>query len=207
MSQIDHPLVFEINEQLDTLNSLEFVRETLPKVINDKRYWKWVIIGLHNALQGFMVLALRGSASVNVWRKDKRRAWYRSFNNNIPFLAVGFLDKFMNLYKAIKSIRMKMFTNSQVFEPSGTQSESVRKLNELRNDFIHFTPKTWVINIHVLPGLVIDVMSIIEFLALESNNIHWNEEQDHNKTVSLITQIQEENEKIQAQYEQWAQRT
>jgi hypothetical protein len=43
----------------DAVFSLRMTAECLDKVLDDPHYWKWVIIALHNALQGFMVNALR----------------------------------------------------------------------------------------------------------------------------------------------------
>src|SRR5687767_3146447 len=40
--------------------------------IDPARAWKWVIIALHNAVQGFMVLALKSTWNVRVLHRDQR---------------------------------------------------------------------------------------------------------------------------------------
>lgn len=47
----------------------------------------------------------------------------------------------------------------------------MNKLNELRNDFIHFLPKVWLIEVSGLPDIVNDCIAIIELLSFESGNI------------------------------------
>ena len=49
------------DEQRDAVFSLQLVSELLEKTEANPQYWKWVIIALHSSLQGFMVLALKGS--------------------------------------------------------------------------------------------------------------------------------------------------
>ena len=49
--------------------SLEMVSETLAKVLDNIYYWKWALIALENALQGYMVLALKGTSSINVLKE------------------------------------------------------------------------------------------------------------------------------------------
>ena len=39
-----------------------------------------------------------------------------------------------------------------------------------RNNFEHYIPKLWSIEIHGLPRITIDVLDVISFLALETGN-------------------------------------
>jgi hypothetical protein len=47
------------DETEEALSALEMAANSAKSLTNDLYYWKWVIIALHNSLQGFMVLALR----------------------------------------------------------------------------------------------------------------------------------------------------
>jgi hypothetical protein len=40
----------------------------------------------------------------------------------------------------------------------------------LRNNFEHFVPKLWSIELHGLPDIAIDVLDVIRFLALDTGN-------------------------------------
>ena len=59
--------VFETDEEKDTLNALKMFKYFYFNIETDQYFYKWAIIALHNALQGFMVLALRGTNGVNVY--------------------------------------------------------------------------------------------------------------------------------------------
>jgi hypothetical protein len=84
---------------------------------------------------------------------------------------------------------MMMFDHSQSFKPHGTQTESVKMLNRLRNDYIHFVPKGWVLGVHGLPRVLRDCIDIMEFLAFECGNILWHDPHLETKTKDLIAQV------------------
>jgi len=67
--------------------------------------------------------------------------------------------------------------------------------NDLRNSMEHFIPKMWSIEIHGLPEMAASYFEIIEYLAGESGNMRWNDEEikriralcDSGKTLALST--------------------
>lgn len=178
----------EIDESQTAVLALQMVSEQLTHLesTGNRHYWPWIIIGLHNALQGFMVLALRGSNHLNVLPEDCAKEWliaYESRNGKYPEEK---LDGFLNLYKKIKSDRMQMYTNSRIFKPTGTQGTSVKKLNQFRNKFMHFVPKGWLLEVSGLPQIVDDCLNIISFLAFDCNNVFWHEQNLELQTRNLI---------------------
>ena len=126
--------VLEYDEELDTIASLELLSETLPKSLLYPHYWKWVVIALHSALQGFMVLALHGTNFLRVLTEESATDWIEAFNGDETPKKPPRLDHFMNLYSKIKSDTMKLWSNSKIFVPQDDQDESVDKLNNHRND-------------------------------------------------------------------------
>jgi hypothetical protein len=54
------------DEQVEATASLETAGESAARVAIDVYQWRWVVLALHNALQGFMVIALRGSDGLAV---------------------------------------------------------------------------------------------------------------------------------------------
>jgi hypothetical protein len=173
--------------------ALQLASEQLANLVStgNPHYWSWVIVGLHNALQGFMVLALSGGNNKNVLievRAKARAAAHKCKDGKLPQQK---LDDFPILYKKIKSNQMKMYDNSQVFIPRGTQGRSVKKINSLRNDFIHFIPKSWSIEISGLPQIVDDCLQIISFLAFECGNIIWHEQVLETRTKVLLEEVKQ----------------
>ena len=193
-------------EALEAVISLEMLCEHLPRVIDEPHYWKWVIIALHNALQGFMVLALKGNNGLNVLTKECEKEWIAAFERGDEVLPERKLDNFLNLYKKIKSgrktyeehmstggllhrkptDRMLMYTVSKPFMPHGTLGQSVKMLHELRNEFIHFLPKGWSLEVSGLPQVVKDCVTIIDFLAFECGNVIWHDEEREAETKELV---------------------
>ena len=124
-----------------------------------------------------MVLALEGSHGLNVLHgKDADRwlIWYENDRSDEPEPR-GKLANFLDLYKKIKDDKspMKRYGDSQQFVPTGTQDQSIKLLNQLRNEFVHFTPKFWELELGGLSAMASDCLEIAEFLAWESGNIIW----------------------------------
>ena len=67
---------------------------------------------------------------------------------------------------------MRLYNSSQVFIATEDHDESIKNLNKLRNNFIHFIPKAWCIEVSGLPLLIKNSLEVIEFLVFESNNIY-----------------------------------
>jgi len=177
------------DEYEETKTSLEMVCEQLPKVVDELHKWKWVIISLHNAMQGCMVLALRGGDSLDVMNKEDKEKWLAYRLKSAPFPIVS-LDKFLSLYKKIKKVKfMKRYTQSQRFKPKGTQTDSVKMLNRLRNQFIHYFPMNLSLEVSGLLAMVQDCIDIIDFLAFECGNILWHDESVETNVRSIIKAI------------------
>lgn len=69
-----------------------------------------------------------------------------------------------------------MYTDSRKFIPRVTQGNSIRLLNKLRNEFVHFTPRVWALDLKGLPVISKDCVEIAEFLAWQSFNVTWAED-------------------------------
>ena len=142
----------------------------LARTEEDKYYWKWMLVALHNSLQGFMACALTGGDGLAILKDRVAQKWLTVQQDGLP-LPHEQLDTFLNLYKKIKSAQMLFNSGSKQFIPRGRQDWSVRKLNRLRNHFIHFTPKSWVLEVSDLPKISRDCIQVIRFLVYKSGNV------------------------------------
>lgn len=176
----------ELNE---AILALDILSEHLVKVVDDTYYWKWSIISIHNSLQGFMVCALRGHNGVNVLNNHSFEEWIKRHENGNGNYVVDTLDDFLNLYKKIKSDKMLMFGNSNKFSPEKHQDLSIEKIDKLRNEFIHFTPNGWSLEVSEVPQIIEDCVDIIQFLTFKSNNIVYPNESIKQKIETLIENI------------------
>lgn len=171
---IKHKTWLTTNELNEAAKTLKMIQNCLAQAEEDQYHWKWVIIALHNCLQGFMVCALRGEDGLNVLKDRVAQQWLEADQNKLP-RSQEELDTFLNLYKKIQSDKMLIYPHSKKFTPRGQSNRSVRKLNQLRNQFIHFKPKAWFFELNSLPKLARDNKGIIDFLVFASGNIQVKE--------------------------------
>ena len=164
------------NHEVEAVSDFEMFSEQLDQVVADPHRWKWTIIALHSGLQGMMVSALKGSHGLNVLHDDDKKrwlAWYRGDQDEASRPRNLRLASFLDLYRKIKGREMEMYCHSRRFMPSGTQGRSIKQLNRLRNEFVHFTPKNWLLDLEGLPAMISDCLEIAEFLAWESGNVFF----------------------------------
>ena len=162
------------DEVEEAISATEMVAESVAAVKVDIYRWKWALIALHSAVQGFMVLALRGSNGLVALKDDVAAAWLDAYEKNLP-LPEERLDSYENLYRKVKGDRMLIYGHSKKFVPNGSQGSSINKLKDLRDDFIHFVPKGWSLEVSGLPRIFGDCIDFIEFLGWECGNVLWHE--------------------------------
>jgi hypothetical protein len=161
---------------VETVSAFEVFAEEAQKLSADPYRWKWAIIALHSGLQGIMVLALQGSHGLYVLREEDAKRWLAAHERGGPYPGDLKLDDFLSLYKKIKGDKMLKYIDSRKFIPKGTQGSSVKLLNQLRNEFVHFTPRVWALDLVGLPAMALDCLDVAEFLAWESHNFTLKED-------------------------------
>ncbi len=174
----------EYEEIVTTLKSCQkFLKET----DNDLSYWKWVFISLHNALQGCMVVALTGSDSFGAINEDQERKWRKAYSENseLPKEKEKLL-RFLDLYKKIKKKGNLTYSTIESFKPEGTQGRSIKKLSEIRDEFIHFTPKGWSLNLSGASDICIDCLNIALVLINNCGKFSLFLSYKENELVDLI---------------------
>jgi hypothetical protein len=176
---------------VETVSSFETVSDELVKISTDPYRWKWVVLAMHSGLQGMMVLALQGSNGLHVLKNEDAKRWLDAYENGVSLPTDLQLDQFINLYKKIKSDLMLLYVNSNKFQPEGTQGNSIKFLNRTRNEYVHFTPKLWVLELNGLPDILLDNLDIAEFLAWHCGNIIWKESDLENRIRKAFKSIRD----------------
>lgn len=182
----------------EAVAALETTMLLLPTVLDDSYQWKWVMFSVHNAIQGFMVSSLQNTNPSRVL-KDSVDSCHPSRATRPQ------LKNFLELYSDIKSDQsMLQYTNSATFKPKGSQGGNINELNRLRNEFTHFTPKSWVIGperLFTFPQVIDDVLDVIEFLSISSNNIPWyHDDSLRRRTRTALESSRIELERISLEY-------
>lgn len=167
------------DEREEAVRSLEWAEIQARALLDDPYQWKWVLISLHNAVQGFMVLALWDGNGLLALRDKVAAKWLEAYRNGGPYPAEK-LDEFLNLYKKVKDENNFHVIGAGPFSPSATHDNSFECLNSFRNEFIHFTPKGWSLELAGLPRVCLDVLDLAEFFGWKSTAILWYK-QDHVK--------------------------
>lgn len=170
---VSDPTFVVTDEFEETVSALETTANEIERAKADPYRWKWVILALHSALQGMMALALRGGNNLRVLKPEDAKRFLDAYENGTPIPADLQMDDFLNLYKKIKGASMILYVDSEKFTPQGTQGRSIKRLNRLRNQFIHFTPRTFMLVLKELPEMTLDCLNIAWFLAWNSNNVGW----------------------------------
>ena len=150
-------------------NALDYLEQAYYYILQTKKNinaWKWVILTLHGALYGFAICALKGTNLDNVTFEIKKGD-----------------KRLIDFDKALKRCQdpkwMQMTVISKNLQLSNQQNENIQILRKcFRNNFEHYVPKRWLIEIHGMPQIALDVLEVIRFLALETGNyVHLNDAQ------------------------------
>jgi hypothetical protein len=163
----------QTDEYQEAVSAIEAAADFAERVTEDQYRWKWMLIAVHNAVQGFMVLALRRGNSLLALRDDVAAQWLKAYREHNP-LPREKLDSFLNLYSKVKTPAAAGYVHSRPFVPGPSHDRSMKKLNELRNKFIHFVPKGWSLELAGLPTICMDCLSVAYFLHTDGGNIIWN---------------------------------
>ena len=171
------PAYLRTDTQEEAISALQMAASSLEAIAIDCYRWKWAVLALHAAVQGFMVLGLRGSNDFEVLSSAAAKDWLAAVEaGDPPPLDQKRLDSFLGLYRKVKSDRMLRYVNSKQFRPGKTHDRSLAMLNELRNEFTHFLPKHWSLEVSGLPSICGDCLDLIEFLGWDSGNVMWIDE-------------------------------
>jgi uncharacterized protein (DUF4415 family) len=166
----DVGVYFGTDEVKDLVGAVEHSAE-LAQELDDSANWKWLILALHNAVQGACVCALRGDDSIGhtmltpksgrkklesleVSRKSTGKASYSADR----------LDEMLELYEKVSSA--DWLPAPQRLARQSKRDRSIKLLNDLRNKFVHFVPQGWSLELSGMPLIVDHACEVIEHLAL-----------------------------------------
>lgn len=199
--------VFATNESEEVLESLAFVDEGLNRVGAHPYRWKWVIIGVHNALQSSMVIALQGTWSIRVKQDSQvqqkpahKRPGVRNRSEIIEAQQQGIEDPYSEsllrmkpftlLYANLRDeAEMRLNLSSRAYIPQDGDDDAVEQLNEWRNRLVHFEPLSLSITERRFTKLTRVALRVIHFALFESNNIVWRDDAMAQRAEKLTCSI------------------
>lgn len=145
-----------LTEETNALDYLEKAGEFISQTLTDQRAWKWVVLSLHGALYGFAIAACKSSDYQSVVKVTK--------TGHERLIT---LDEALGMCKDAKW--MGTLYGGLPLSLSVGQEDSIRRLKgTLRNNFEHYIPGGWSIELHGMPRISTDVLDVIRFLAIET---------------------------------------
>jgi len=162
--------------ETNALDFLERAGRFIQQTESDTKAWKWVILSLHGALYGFAICACRSTDYGNIIHKTKKG-----------------VERLISLDDALRICQdgewMGTLSGGKPLELNESQIYSIKKLKKsLRNNFEHYIPKGWSIEIHGLPGIAMDILDIIRFLAVETFRYQHLSQSQRRRIKSIIFQ-------------------
>jgi hypothetical protein len=122
-----------------------------------------------------MALALEHGNALLVMKDRVAAKWLEAHRTGAQYPDEQ-MDFFLGLYDKVKTDVVACYVESKKFVAGASHDSSMKKLNELRNGFVHFMPKLWDIEIAGLPVICLDCLDLASFLAWESGTIFWLDE-------------------------------
>jgi len=144
------------SEETNALDYLERAGAFIKATSSDLKAWKWVILSLHGALYGFAISACKGSDYQSVVKKTKKgHERLITFDEALAMCQNG---NWMGTLHGGLALNL-----------SDSQKDSIRRLKAtLRNNFEHYIPGGWSIEIHGFPRITMDILDVIRFQAVDT---------------------------------------
>ncbi len=178
------PRYLRLSEHSNALDYLDRAHEFMLQTDHDDLAWKWVVLALHGALYGFAICACTQGNFENVLQRNKKGDVRRNKKGK------GHLIGFRTAMKQCQD--PSVVGAARALRLSQEQYGSISKLHGLlRNNFEHYVPKGWSIEIHDMPQIAMDVLDAICFLALRTGAaIHLTSDQKK-RVQALVAQGKE----------------
>lgn len=164
----------------ETKNAIDYLEKAARSAMerNDLLRWKWIVLGLHQSLYGFLILALGGNTNYELVLKPPRKGKKKKGSDpaeekeKIPLGERQLIAFHRALCRACQKEYMSRFVYSRPLNINEKQLQSLDRLRtEFRNRFVHYIPTLWSIEIEVFREVFRDTLDIIETLIFETETV------------------------------------
>lgn len=212
-------LDLRLDERTDVLASLNACLICLRNLSDEPSLWKWAILSLHNALQGAMVCHLSGTANIGALSVKSATA-YLVLHERDNLGQINKIDAGVDEQLGIPITRLAsnednppkefLADSNELFERlsnkdkrherveegvlaiTDSQKDSFRRLHNLRNDFSHFTPKGWSIELAGLPNIFLNIVEVIETISNDDWPFRLMSDDEKQRLRELLQQLKAE---------------
>ncbi|SEH30032.1 hypothetical protein [Magnetospirillum fulvum] len=183
------------DEAEDVAGSIRHAIRAAQFIGEDRQAWKWVVIALHSALQGACVCHLTTTAApVGAVTEGNAAKWLAYFANPNEKRPKTLLMAFPDLLTAVRKPHWAEDpSNAAGVAISESDLCWLRRFHkDMRNQFVHFEPKAWSIEVTGIPEIAKLVARIIGDIlqigwAFRHQNLVQREEMERNlQTLAMI---------------------
>jgi hypothetical protein len=166
-----------LDELENAIDNLEMAAHFLRHIPSEKK-WKWTVIAIHQTLYGFAICSVRGTdARLLIDKRSKQCD-----------------EKLISIWKALEHTKdpdWMPWAISKPLETTADEDTAIERLvSEFRNEFEHFKPKHWSIEVSGMPNIIGHVLRVIRFLALESNCVTYPEADQEARVRETLAKIE-----------------
>jgi hypothetical protein len=155
------------NRLSDAKASIDEFCYCLARTSDDEKAWKYAIISIHNALQGYICISLRNGNSFQTWNERHLTKWLEAYHNDKE-LPNTKLDYFMELFD-------KAFPDETILN-----RRNIEWLNETRNTFIHFNTDSFSVSRSSAILCCREAMEAIKLTPFKAVGIFFYDEEQKN---------------------------
>jgi hypothetical protein len=154
---------YRTDQWIDTAPSLEHLNESLRLLPEKADEWKWAILACHSALQGILICVLSGSSGMGCLdNKSMARVFEWIERSRTDFAARAPRERLAELPVLLSRSRDPNFMAEFGGMPmpiDGDADRDILLLHNLRNQFVHFAPRSWSVELGGLPRIVAVAMT------------------------------------------------
>lgn len=164
------------DEADDVAGSIRHAIRSSGFLLGDPHSWKWIALALHSALQGACVCHLTTTAApVGALTKASTTEWLSYFEDSRSNPdAKPPNTRLMELPELLKAVRKPRSAGNGSSETGISISDQdlnwLRNFHDVvRNQFVHFEPMGWSLEVSGIPGIANLIARIINDIA----NVGW----------------------------------
>ncbi len=168
----------------DAIFSLDVARHALGLVAQNDQWWKWAVLATHSAVQGGLALALEGGSGFLVQKPGKMKEILAAHDQGLA-LPEPHMDNFLRLFQraqAAGSLRSGILTFTS------EEQDAVQRLDNLRDEFVHFNCKSWLVEYKFMAECLLGCCSVLEKIV-DCEAIIWHDEGHQGRASSAIAEI------------------
>lgn len=177
-----------VNVISEYVNAIGSLRTFMYQSKEDYYHLKWSIIAAHISLQTLMVIALKGTSNLEVIKWDKKK-YANKTQYEILSDPKAKLDNFLDLFSKI--VRKGYLNNSEISHEVDDITTSIILLNDIRNQFIHFLPAAWSIQVDLLKEALLSTIKVQKVLLKHCSKVTYCfEDLDPNLIIDLLEECE-----------------